>query len=554
MFFFNKYKNFIFIVFILLLTVFLYHSVLNADFVWDDKIFFFEQDTYAKGIWSWEAVSQSVLPHASYFRPLVFTTYIYEIKFFGLNPSVFHTTNLLIHLANIVLAYHLARILLAKINIAHSSYKSLLIALVYAIHPAQVETVAWIAGRFDLLATFFSFITLILFIRYKNNKMFISLGFLTWFCALLSKDSAVLILPIVFFLFSALYDNKKWLISVKHSILENKFLLLGMIGVFLIYYALRIEALPHALIVNNQLNYLLDYKPSNRVILVLYLITEYTLHAIFPFFNVGPIHVFDQNTIHSTKWYIYPCIAAFILTALIYGLYKKKNITIFFTLFLIALSLVIQIIPIFSGGNTISDRFLYFPLFFFLLSIMCLNFSYFKKYTLTFIIGWVILALWSVYTTVPLWKNDLTLWGWQYITHPESNAREAYFKELLSLNRLDILEQEFNKIMKSQKYKKQGFELSTQLIYGAYLIQKNDTEAIPYLRGALIAFPVDKFGLPLSQDVQLKRSFIEINVQLAQAYFFVKNDKQQAINILKIVKKVDPQHPNVQRLEKMLTE
>ncbi|MEK5758332.1 hypothetical protein [Acinetobacter variabilis] len=557
MIFFQKYKKIILLICILLLTFFLYSPVLNADFVWDDKIFFFEQDTYTQGVWSWEAVSRSVLPHASYFRPLVFSTYIYEIKFFGLNPTIFHITNLLIHLANIILAYHLARILLAKINITYSSYKALLIALVYAIHPTQIETVAWIAGRFDLLAAFFSFISLILFIQYKNNKAFITLGLFTWFCALLSKDSAVLILPIVFFLFSALDDNKNWLISVKHTILENKFLLLGMISVFLIYYVLRVEALPHALIVNNQLNYLLDYKPLNRVILVLYLITEYTLHAIFPFFNIGPIHPFDQNTIHTTKWYIYPFISIIMLLAVVYGLYNKNKFSIFFTLFFICLSLVIQIIPIFSGG-TIQDRFLYFPLFFLLISLATLNYNLVKlqekffKYTI--ICLWLILSIWSLFVTVPLWKNNLTLWGWQYIKFPESYAREHYFKELLSLNRLDILEKEFSKIMKSKKYKEQGFELSTQLFYGTYLIQKHDSEAIPYLRGVLVAYPTNKFGLPIYKDTQMNRSFIEVNVQLAQAYFLIKDDKKQAIAILKIVQKVDPNHPNVRELEKMLTE
>lgn len=557
MLYFHKHKNSIFLVFILLLTGLLYHSVLNADFVWDDKIFFFEQDTYIKGIWSWEAVSQSVLPHASYFRPLVFTTYIYEIKFFGLNPVVFHTTNLLIHLANIVLAYHLAKILLAKINTPYISYKALFIALIYAIHPTQIEAVAWIAGRFDLLAAFFSFISLIFFTQYRNNNLFIFLGLISWFFALLSKDSAVLILPLVFFLFTALDDSKSWIVSIKNTVLNNKFLLLGMIGIFFIYYYLRVEALPSVLIVNNQLNYLLEYKISNRIILVFYLITEYTLHAIFPFFNVGPIHPFDQNTIHTTKWYIYPFISIIMLLALIYGLYKKNKFSIFFTMFLISLSLVIQIIPIFSGGNTISDRFLYLPLFFFLISIMSLKFGIPRKvynYVSIFILGWIILALWSVHTITPLWKNDLTLWGWQYLVYPKSNAREAYYKQLIEMNKFDILEKEFNQLMTSRIYKERGFELGTQLIYAAYLVKKHDDEAIPYLQGALIAFPVDATGIPLSDDVQMKRSFIEINVQLAQAYLFIKNDKQHAMKILKIVQEVDPNHSNVRALEKMLAE
>src|SRR5207248_1057390 len=63
-----------------------------------------------------------------------------------LNPHVFHALNLILHLASVTLAYALLRQLVGR------DWPAAVGALIFAIHPVQVEAVAWVSGAKDLLA------------------------------------------------------------------------------------------------------------------------------------------------------------------------------------------------------------------------------------------------------------------------------------------------------------------------------------------------------------------------------------------------------------------
>ena len=81
--------------------------------------------------------------------PIVTLSHAFEYRLFGLRPVGYHLTNLLLHGISIVLVY------LLWVQCGAGPVESLATALVFACHPLQVESVAWIASRKNLLAAVF---------------------------------------------------------------------------------------------------------------------------------------------------------------------------------------------------------------------------------------------------------------------------------------------------------------------------------------------------------------------------------------------------------------
>lgn len=96
------------------------------------------------------------------YRPLRTLTYAIDYAVWGLNPTGFRITNIAIHAANCALALALARRLTGGARLA-----SLAATLVFALHPVQVESVAYISGRRDVL---FALFYLAAFLAYANFR------------------------------------------------------------------------------------------------------------------------------------------------------------------------------------------------------------------------------------------------------------------------------------------------------------------------------------------------------------------------------------------------
>lgn len=93
------------------------------------------------------------------YTPLVLASYAIEYRFFGLNPRVFHATNLLLHVANTLLVFWLLGLVGGRLGVSFA------VALIFAVHPLHVEPVAWIQGRKDLLFSFFLLAGLLVYAR-----------------------------------------------------------------------------------------------------------------------------------------------------------------------------------------------------------------------------------------------------------------------------------------------------------------------------------------------------------------------------------------------------
>ncbi|MBL4652492.1 MAG: hypothetical protein JKY53_06445 [Flavobacteriales bacterium] len=100
---------------------------------------------------------------AGNYHPLTTLSYAVENFFFGENKTVFHSTNLLLHLLNVFLVFLFISKLLKDKTIA------LISAAVFALHPMHVESVSWVSERKDLLYSIFYLNALIFYLK-KNIK------------------------------------------------------------------------------------------------------------------------------------------------------------------------------------------------------------------------------------------------------------------------------------------------------------------------------------------------------------------------------------------------
>src|SRR5262249_17550319 len=85
--------------------------------------------------------------HAAYCIPLTRISYQLDYQLYGLAPGGYHCTNLLLHAANVVLLF----LLLCRLTGA--TLASAIAAGLFALHPLQVESVAWVTERKDVLST-----------------------------------------------------------------------------------------------------------------------------------------------------------------------------------------------------------------------------------------------------------------------------------------------------------------------------------------------------------------------------------------------------------------
>jgi protein O-mannosyl-transferase len=180
-------------------------SLQNGFVTWDDDRNFLDNPNY-RGLgaehlhWMWTTF------HMGHYVPLSWMTLGLDYELWGMDARGYHLTSLLIHVANAVVLYFVA-VRLYRIAFAErsgTSANSLSIAaafaaLVFAVHPLRVESVAWVTERRDVLSGLFVSASLLCYLEYATSargRRLYWASLLLFVCALLSKATS-LTLPAV---------------------------------------------------------------------------------------------------------------------------------------------------------------------------------------------------------------------------------------------------------------------------------------------------------------------------------------------------------------------
>ena len=177
----------------LLVVVCYLPAMLWGGFVWDDNVFIKVNPVReVSGLWQiW--FSPSAIEGEYHYWPLVYTTFWLEHKLWGYAPAGYHVVNVLLHLANTLLLWHILRRLAVP--------GTWVVAAVFAVHPLHVESVAWVIERKDVLSGLFYLAAALMWMRFveQPNPRRYAWSLALYAAALLSK-SIVVTLPVVLLL------------------------------------------------------------------------------------------------------------------------------------------------------------------------------------------------------------------------------------------------------------------------------------------------------------------------------------------------------------------
>ena len=186
----QTFKQILVFLCLLILTGFVYHELGSSDFVsMDDPVYVTENPYVNQGLslkglrWSLDFGHDS----GPYWMPLTMLSHMADCSLFGLDPSMHHLHNLLLHLLNTCLLF------LFFYKVSGDYPKSLLIAALFALHPLNVESVAWVTSRKNVLSTLCFFSTMLLYVRYLKRKDLMGYGlvFLFYVLGLMAKASVI---------------------------------------------------------------------------------------------------------------------------------------------------------------------------------------------------------------------------------------------------------------------------------------------------------------------------------------------------------------------------
>jgi tetratricopeptide (TPR) repeat protein len=186
----------ILVLLLIVLTLVFYNPVVHNGFVFlDDSPYILKNPNIQNGL-TWQTVKWAFSSfYIANWHPLSWLSHALDYQLFGLNPAGHHYVSLLIHSANAVLVLF---ILEAATGLAWPSF---VVAVLFAVHPLNVESVAWAAERKNVLSMFFCLLAILLYTRYaRSGKISTYLWVVVSFALGLMSKPQIIPLPFVLLL------------------------------------------------------------------------------------------------------------------------------------------------------------------------------------------------------------------------------------------------------------------------------------------------------------------------------------------------------------------
>ncbi|NTW31758.1 MAG: tetratricopeptide repeat protein [Bacteroidetes bacterium] len=349
---------------VLVFTALLYAKALTNGFAtWDDDCYIL-QNPYIRDFSLNGIKSIFTTFYNANYHPLTTLIYLFEYNYFGLNPFPFHLLSVLLHLLNTWLVFKFVEQLSGK------KITSLVVSLLFAIHPMHVESVAWVSEQKDVLYSLFYLLSLLLYLRYlklcfsanntiipdvnKSKRTKYYIGTLLFFTfSLLSKSTAIT-LPVLLIALD-IYKGRK--INAKSLIEKIPFIILS------VFFGI-LAILSQQSVIND---FFFSFSYIQKVFLFTYTIAFYIVKLIAPF-NLSAMHYYPDIHGGIFPWQYYASLPLILFIALllirrISKVFKKsgikKEIIFGILFFLITISVTLQIVNV--GFALTAERYTYIP-------------------------------------------------------------------------------------------------------------------------------------------------------------------------------------------------
>jgi hypothetical protein len=333
---------------LVLFTILLYSPVSHYGFLrWDDNLYVTENPHVTSGItfvnlkWAFSETA------TFYWHPVTWLSHMLDCQIFGLNPGTHHLMNALLHALNVLLLFLLLQ------RATGAVWRSLLVAALFALHPLNVETVAWLSERKSLLSALFTLITFLLYEWYAAQpsiKRYLAVLF-TFILAMMAKPMAITV-PVLLLLWDYWplerigHDQK---VPWKKLVLEKLPMVACSVGVSFLTIVGQRNAGALSSTTRIPIGMRLEQAIVCYIVYLKKLFWPMDLAAFYPY--------------HPHWFTLGQVVAAVLLVAVITGVVLRfrqvRYLLVGWGFFLIALFPVLGIVQ--AGRVVIADRFMYVP-------------------------------------------------------------------------------------------------------------------------------------------------------------------------------------------------
>lgn len=175
--------------------VVIYYQTKSFDFVNFDDPSYVYKNKYVLGGLTWENIKWAFTAfHSANWHPLTWLSHQLDISLFGLNAGSHHLVNVLLHTANSILLFFTIR------KLTGSTWKSGVVAAIFAFHPAHVESVAWVSERKDVLSTLFWLLTVWFYTKYGKEEKSLKNYILAFLCCAIGLTAKPMLVTLPFVL------------------------------------------------------------------------------------------------------------------------------------------------------------------------------------------------------------------------------------------------------------------------------------------------------------------------------------------------------------------
>ena len=336
-------------------TLAVYWQVINHDFInFDDGPYVTENAQVQSGLTLHGLQWAFTTTHTTNWHPLTWLSHMLDVELYGMEPGGHHVTGLLFHLLNTVLLF----LLLKRLTGAH--WCSAFVAMLFAIHPLHVESVAWVSERKDVMSTFFWMLTIWLYADYvlKGQKIKYGLALLIFALGLMSKPMVVT-LPCVLLLLDYWPLNRTSLTEPASAEVGSKAkqTLLQLTIEKIPFFALSIISAVITVLVGD-VQTVMDFSIMERIFNALVSYAAYLSNMFWP----HPLVIFRPHPGSLPLWQ--PMLAFLLIAAVTLFVFLRRKSQPYLTVgWLLYLGVLVPVIGLIQVGiQARADRYAYVPL------------------------------------------------------------------------------------------------------------------------------------------------------------------------------------------------